>query len=746
MATKVSRFGIACGSVLAMLLLSTASIASAPAGAAVSLQRLGSIWLNAAEPSADGSVVLFQSGDKLTPEAPADGGAYSYIWDRASNTYEYITLAVYNGFTVSMSADGKTMAWARPFIGSNEDGGQIRDRRTGLTTTFAPRSNQLQPEVKVSAVGNHVSYMTSPSGGALPPGVDQFRYGGQINLYIYQRSDNTYREAYVRDSNGSRAAVKPVRNFAISDDGIHVVTLLQSDANLSVHGLAVPSAFASGQTVFGVLDAVTGEVETPPGISPGDVINALSSADASKIVFSTRTKGWQLWDREAQAVTQPFKFEDGTAVPAGGGPMSFPSGGQYAFYWAARDGVGAFYRLDLSTGALAVTNNPRPDVFLPFSEEVRTTASNDGSLLTAEGSEVGGASAWAVMGAFNTDTNPPSVTPSFDREAVAGWYSAPVTISWIVDDPNASIPSPITVLTQGADQVVVSDPSCDQSGNCASGRTAVSIDSVAPQITSVTTPAMTANSWFAVKPSVSFHCSDDISGIAVCPASVVIDEGINQSVTAIAVDRAGNAATASVGGLNVDLTSPTILWNGGPAPDAAYQFGGVPSGSTCSASDALSGPLACSVDGYSTALGPHTLTATATDNAGNRTVETRTYSVTAWSLAGFYQPTDNGNVYNTIKSGSTVPLKWKVYAGATELTGTDAVDSVTAGAIACGTYPEDAVEEVIATSGGTVLRYDSSAGQFVYNWKTPPNSAGKCFRVTVRTVDGSSLAAFFKLK
>jgi hypothetical protein len=52
--------------------------------------------------------------------------------------------------------------------------------------------------------------------------------------------------------------------------------------------------------------------------------------------------------------------------------------------------------------------------------------------------------------------------------------------------------------------------------------------------------------------------------------------------------------------------------------------------------------------------------------------------------------------------------------------------------------------ETVAT-GGTVLRYDTVAGQFVYNWKTP-TTAGKCYRVTMTTQDGSSLVAYFKLK
>ena len=48
-------------------------------------------------------------------------------------------------------------------------------------------------------------------------------------------------------------------------------------------------------------------------------------------------------------------------------------------------------------------------------------------------------------------------------------------------------------------------------------------------------------------------------------------------------------------------------------------------------------------------------------------------------------------------------------------------------------------------TGGTVLRYDTTGGQFVYNWKTP-STAGKCYRVTMTTQDNGTLVAFFKLK
>ena len=52
---------------------------------------------------------------------------------------------------------------------------------------------------------------------------------------------------------------------------------------------------------------------------------------------------------------------------------------------------------------------------------------------------------------------------------------------------------------------------------------------------------------------------------------------------------------------------------------------------------------------------------------------------------------------------------------------------------------------MFTTNGGTVLRYDSADGQFIQNWDTP-KGPGKCYRVTMTAIDGSSISAFFKAK
>ena len=115
-----------------------------------------------------------------------------------------------------------------------------------------------------------------------------------------------------------------------------------------------------------------------------------------------------------------------------------------------------------------------------------------------------------------------------------------------------------------------------------------------------------------------------------------------------------------------------------------------------------------------------------------------------WTLTGFYQPVDMNGVFNTVKNGSTVPLKFEIFAGPTELTNPASVTSLTSAQINCDASALTDDVETTAT-GGTVLRYDATGGQFIYNWKTP-STAGKCYSVTMTSQDGSSLVAFFKLK
>jgi len=163
---------------------------------------------------------------------------------------------------------------------------------------------------------------------------------------------------------------------------------------------------------------------------------------------------------------------------------------------------------------------------------------------------------------------------------------------------------------------------------------------------------------------------------------------------------------------------------------------------------------AATISGYSDRVGNHTLTALAMDFAGNESREDGpdqlSYSVLQWTPKGFYSLIDmldssNKPVTNTVKAGSTVPIKFEVFKGDKELTDTSSIKGFSATPVNCEAGSTNEID--VTAAGSTSLRYDATTGQFVYNWHTPRDKAGSCYKLTITTSDEvSSLSAIFKLR
>lgn len=131
---------------------------------------------------------------------------------------------------------------------------------------------------------------------------------------------------------------------------------------------------------------------------------------------------------------------------------------------------------------------------------------------------------------------------------------------------------------------------------------AVRIDRTKPTIGGSRAPGPNQYGWNNTDVTVSFTCGDTLSGVASCGPTpqVVTTEGLGQSRSGEAVDLAGNTASTTVSGINIDKTPPVVsglpencvLW---PA-DHRMVFVG-----TASVTDALSGvvPGSFSVTGAS---------------------------------------------------------------------------------------------------------------------------------------------------
>jgi hypothetical protein len=316
----------------------------------------------------------------------------------------------------------------------------------------------------------------------------------------------------------------------------------------------------------------------------------------------------------------------------------------------------------------------------------------------------------------------------------------------------------------------------DAAGNIGtSDNKSVTIDKTPPTVTPTAfkgpdfTDTYPADTWTNKDVRVTFTCADNTGGSGLTSASgneednfTTETSGATATFDGTCADKAGNNATSDLdfGPIKIDKSAPTnIQFSGTTLTDGTtYDFGDVPAGPTgCTANGDISGLKSCGTDAattYKTTVGTHTITATAEDNAGNTSQATLSYTVRSWTMTGFYQPVDMNGVYNTVKSGSTVPLKFEVFKGPssnlTELTDTLSTiggnSDVKVTSINCEAGASiDDVETTV--SGNTVLRYDTTSGQFVFNWQTPKNKAGSCYKVTIPAKDGvSSLTAYFKLK
>jgi len=363
------------------------------------------------------------------------------------------------------------------------------------------------------------------------------------------------------------------------------------------------------------------------------------------------------------------------------------------------------------------------------------------------------------------DNIPPTIT-GFASPAPNGngWNNTPVTVTFYCQDNEsgiASCPDPVTLSTEGANQSVLGTAK-DNAGNTESTTVGgIKIDLTPPVTASDAPPGWTNNAGV----TVNLSATDNLSGVAQTywqldggstqtgTTITVSGEGIH-SLTFWSVDNADNVEGAKSAEVKIDRTPPqiTLQWPGASISDGqSFYFGDVPPAPTCLASDALSGVNGgCTVSGYGTSIGSYTLIATAADNAGNVSSETIRYTVLPWTLRGFYAPVDMSTgstlIYNVVKAGSTVPLKFEAFKGNTELTDTAVVVQPPKAQLAncAGGAAADEIE--MTATGGTSLRYDTTAGQFIYNWQTPKTGAGRCYLVTVALQDGSSISAYFKLK
>ncbi len=139
----------------------------------------------------------------------------------------------------------------------------------------------------------------------------------------------------------------------------------------------------------------------------------------------------------------------------------------------------------------------------------------------------------------------------------------------------------------------------------------------------VVNTVVNANNWYNTDVVVKFTASDDLSGIdTVTPDTIISTEGASQSITGTAIDKAGNSASTTVSGINIDKTPPIIIGSRTPAPNI-NDWNNVDVTVHFDCSDGLSGVDHCTPDLIaSIEVGGMSVVGTAKDKAGNPAIAT----------------------------------------------------------------------------------------------------------------------------
>lgn len=241
-----------------------------------------------------------------------------------------------------------------------------------------------------------------------------------------------------------------------------------------------------------------------------------------------------------------------------------------------------------------------------------------------------------LAGADGVSTTVPGFRPFYGTSAAAPSVAG-VAVLAISANPTMSLAELRAILTNPAS---TADCLADGFPDADCGFGFVFADNVVAQALDATPPAVAAalapgepsggNGWWTGDVSVTWNVSDEGSPVATrigCdPVSVTTD---GTTTSTCAATSAGGTTTRSVI-VRRDATPPAAPAFTGIAA-ATYDSASLPAQGNvgCTSSDATSGIASCAVSGVDRSAGEHTLTATATDEAGLTSTSTLTYIVAA---------------------------------------------------------------------------------------------------------------------
>jgi len=154
-----------------------------------------------------------------------------------------------------------------------------------------------------------------------------------------------------------------------------------------------------------------------------------------------------------------------------------------------------------------------------------------------------------------------------------GWHNTNVTIHFTASDTLSGVAqvTPDIVLDQEGPGQAAEGSVTDLAGNTAQTSITVNIDKTPPVISGAPTTQPNAAGWYKENITIKYTASDQLSGVdTVSPDSIISSEGADQSATGTVTDKAGNSASVTIIGINLDKTAPVTI----STPDRAANKNG----------------------------------------------------------------------------------------------------------------------------------------------------------------------------
>ncbi|MBW3614917.1 MAG: PxKF domain-containing protein [Actinobacteria bacterium] len=231
--------------------------------------------------------------------------------------------------------------------------------------------------------------------------------------------------------------------------------------------------------------------------------------------------------------------------------------------------------------------------------------------------------------------------------------------------------------------------------------------------------------------------------------------GADLEIFGQAQDRAGNVGYSTNKGrfftsILADATPPEITIQS-PAPASAFGLGDFsPALYSCNDPVGIAscrGPVANGAGIDTSTPGQHEFVVKAVDGAGNRAQASAFYEVEgSYTFGGFRSPLEPEPKLNSVKAGSTVPVKWQLYdPKARYVRSLTAVEAIEVSSADCTTGTEISLVDVLSEPEEAGLQYDLTGEQYVYHYKVSKTAVG-CGRLVVKFADGASRGVLFSYR